>query len=86
VSRVNNSTCGLLYFFSYIPWKIGLVASPETSKKQVFLVKYHNFFIIDPNLVRQNSLVRVHSLVCCVAISYRFNKYSICGTLYKVSL
>jgi hypothetical protein len=36
---VNNSTCGSLYFGSYTPWKLGFVASPETSKKQVFQVK-----------------------------------------------
>jgi hypothetical protein len=28
-----------LYFWSYTPWKIGFVASPETSLKQVFWVK-----------------------------------------------
>jgi len=28
-----------LYFGSYTPWKIGFVASPETSLKQVFQVK-----------------------------------------------
>jgi hypothetical protein len=31
VSMVRNSSCGLLYFLSYTPWKIGFVASPETS-------------------------------------------------------
>jgi hypothetical protein len=39
VSLVKNSTCGLLYFGSYTLWKIGFVASPETSQKQVFRVK-----------------------------------------------
>jgi hypothetical protein len=39
VSMVNNSACGSLYFWSYTPWKIGFVASPETSQKQVFQVK-----------------------------------------------
>jgi hypothetical protein len=39
VSMVNNSTCGSLYFGSYTPWKIGFVASPETSQNQVFRVK-----------------------------------------------
>jgi hypothetical protein len=39
VSVVKNSACGLLYFGSYTPWKIGFVASPETSQKQVFRVK-----------------------------------------------
>jgi hypothetical protein len=30
---------GSLYFGSYTLWKIGFVASPETSQKQVFRVK-----------------------------------------------
>jgi hypothetical protein len=36
---VKNSSCGSLYFWRYTPWKIGFVASPETSLKQVFRVK-----------------------------------------------
>ena len=36
---VKNSSCGSLYFGSYTPWKIGFVASPETSQKHVFWVK-----------------------------------------------
>ena len=36
---VNNSSCGSLYFGSYTPWKIGFVASPETSQNQMFRVK-----------------------------------------------
>jgi hypothetical protein len=36
---IKISTCGLLYFWSYTPWKIGFVASPETSLKDVFQVK-----------------------------------------------
>jgi hypothetical protein len=36
---VNNSSCGSLYFGSYTPWKIGFVASPETSQNEVFQVK-----------------------------------------------
>jgi hypothetical protein len=36
---LRNSACGSLYFWSYTPWKIGLVASPETSQNQVFRVK-----------------------------------------------
>jgi hypothetical protein len=39
VSMVKNSTCGSLYFGSYTPWKIGFMASPETSQNQVFRVK-----------------------------------------------
>jgi hypothetical protein len=39
VSLVKNSSCGSLYFWRYTPWKIGFVASPETSLKQVFRVK-----------------------------------------------
>jgi hypothetical protein len=39
VSFIKISTCGSFYFFIYTPWKIGFVASPETSLKQVFLVK-----------------------------------------------
>ena len=39
VSVVKNSACGSSYFGSYAPWKIGFVASPETSQKHVFLVK-----------------------------------------------
>jgi hypothetical protein len=39
VSVVKNSACGSLYFGSYTPWKIGFVASPETSQNQVFRVK-----------------------------------------------
>jgi hypothetical protein len=39
VSVVKHSACGSLYFGSYTPWKIGFVASPETSKNQVFRVK-----------------------------------------------
>jgi hypothetical protein len=36
---VKNSACGSLYFGSYTLWKIGFVASLETSQKQVFRVK-----------------------------------------------
>jgi hypothetical protein len=39
VSVVKNSACGSLYFWRYTSWKIGFVASPETSLKQVFRVK-----------------------------------------------
>jgi hypothetical protein len=39
VSVVKNSACGSLYFGIYTMWKIGFVASPETSKNQVFRVK-----------------------------------------------
>jgi hypothetical protein len=39
VSVVKNSACGSLYFGSYTLWKIGFVASPETSQNQVFWVK-----------------------------------------------
>jgi hypothetical protein len=39
VSVVKNSSCGSLYFGSYTSWKIGFVASPETSQKMVFRVK-----------------------------------------------
>jgi hypothetical protein len=39
VSVKKNSACGSLYFWSYTPWKIGFVASPETSQNQVFWVK-----------------------------------------------
>jgi hypothetical protein len=39
VSVVKNLFSGSLYFGSYTPWKIGFVASPETSQKQVFRVK-----------------------------------------------
>jgi hypothetical protein len=39
VSVKKNSDCGSLYFGSYTPWKIGFVASPETSQNQVFRVK-----------------------------------------------
>ena len=39
VSVVKNSSFGSFYFWSYTLWKIGLVASPETSQKQVFQVK-----------------------------------------------
>jgi hypothetical protein len=39
VSMVKKLACGSLYFLSYTPWKIGFVASPETSKKNVFQVK-----------------------------------------------
>jgi hypothetical protein len=39
VSVVKHSSCGSLYFWSYTPWKIGFVASPETSQNQVFQVK-----------------------------------------------
>ena len=39
VSVVKNSSCGSLQFWSYTPWKIGFVVSPETSQKQVFWVK-----------------------------------------------
>jgi hypothetical protein len=34
VSMVKNSSCGSLYFWSYTLWKIGFVASPETSQKK----------------------------------------------------
>jgi hypothetical protein len=36
---IKNSSCGSLNFWSYTPWKIGFLASPETSLKQVFQVK-----------------------------------------------
>jgi hypothetical protein len=36
---VKNSSCESLYFWSYTPWKIGFVASLESSQKQVFEVK-----------------------------------------------
>jgi hypothetical protein len=36
---VQISSCGSLYFWSYTLWKIGFVASPETSLKHVFRVK-----------------------------------------------
>jgi hypothetical protein len=39
VSLVQNSSCGALYFWSYTLWKIGFVASPETSQNQVSQVK-----------------------------------------------
>jgi hypothetical protein len=39
VSVVKNSACGSLYFWRYTPWKIGFVASLETSLKHVFRVK-----------------------------------------------
>jgi hypothetical protein len=39
VSMVKNVYCGSLYFCRYTPWKIGFVASPETSLKQVFRVR-----------------------------------------------
>ena len=39
VSLVNNQDFGSLYFGRYTPWKIGFVASLETSLKQVFRVK-----------------------------------------------
>jgi hypothetical protein len=39
VSVVKNLSCGSLYFGSYTLWKIGFVASPETSQNQVFQVK-----------------------------------------------
>jgi hypothetical protein len=38
VSMVKHSSCVSLYFGSYTPWKIGFVASPETSQNQVFRV------------------------------------------------
>jgi hypothetical protein len=36
---VKKLSCGSFYFWSYTPWKIGFVASPETSQKKVFWVK-----------------------------------------------
>ena len=36
---VKKSACGSFYFWSYTLWKIGFVASPETSQNQVFRVK-----------------------------------------------
>ena len=36
---VKTLACGSLYFWSYTLWKIGFVASPETSQNQVFQVK-----------------------------------------------
>jgi hypothetical protein len=43
VSVVKNPSCGSFYFWSYTPWKIGFVASPETSLNQVFQVKMSQF-------------------------------------------
>jgi hypothetical protein len=54
VSVVHNSACRSLYFWSYTPWKIGFLASPETSQKHVFRVKSHNLVITDPNSVKPN--------------------------------
>jgi hypothetical protein len=56
---IQISSCGLFYFCSYMPWKIGFVDSPETSLKQVFQVKSHKLFIRDPNSIRKNVLVSV---------------------------
>jgi hypothetical protein len=39
VSMVENLAYGSLYFGIYTLWKIGFVASPETSENQVFRVK-----------------------------------------------
>jgi hypothetical protein len=39
LSVVKNSSSGSLYFGICTPWKIGFVASPKTSQKQVFHVK-----------------------------------------------
>jgi hypothetical protein len=39
VAVIKIPSCGSLYFWSYTPWKIGFVASPEISLKQVFRVK-----------------------------------------------
>jgi hypothetical protein len=39
VAMIKISACGSYHFWSYTPWKIGFVASPETSLKQVFRVK-----------------------------------------------
>jgi hypothetical protein len=39
VSVVKFSDFGSLYFWRYTSCKIGFVASPETSLKQVFLIK-----------------------------------------------
>jgi hypothetical protein len=39
VSMVKNLSRGSLYFGSYTPWKIGFLASSETSQNQVFWVK-----------------------------------------------
>jgi hypothetical protein len=86
VSVVKNVAYGSLYFGSYTLWKIGFVASPETSQNQVFRVQRHNFFIKDQNLVRKNVLVRVQSVVLCVTVSDHFMKYFVRGTLYKVAL
>jgi hypothetical protein len=36
VSVVKFLSCGSLYFGSYTPWKIGFVASPETSQNRCF--------------------------------------------------
>jgi hypothetical protein len=36
---IKISSCGSLHFWSYTPWKMGFVASLETSLKQVFRVK-----------------------------------------------
>ena len=36
---VKTSSYGSLYFWSYTPWKIGFVASLETSQKHVFRLK-----------------------------------------------
>jgi hypothetical protein len=36
---IKLSSCGSLYFWSYTPWKIGFLASLETSLKQVFQVQ-----------------------------------------------
>ena len=86
VSVVKNSTCGSLYFWSYTPWKIGFVASPETSQNQVFWVKSHNVFITNPNSVRPNFLVKVQAVVCFVTVLDQFNEYFVQSTLYKISL
>jgi hypothetical protein len=75
-----------LYFWSYTPWKIGFVASPETSLKKVFRVKTSQLLHKDPNSVRINVLVRVHSVVFFVQFSDLYKKHSMQGTLYKFAL
>jgi hypothetical protein len=39
VSVVKNSACGSFFFWINTLWKIGFVASPETTQKKVFWVK-----------------------------------------------
>jgi hypothetical protein len=71
VTVIKNSAHGSLYFGSYTPWKIGFVASPETSLKQVFRVKTSQLLHTRYKLNKTKCIgyITIFSVFCTIFIS-----------------